>query len=110
MKIDAVLEKRLTLVLAVIFTAWAAWMIYFKFRLLHFGLATDDLFNYLNALHNTNFRDKWLYTARYHLLEGHQSLLFNHWQPTLLLLYPFAKLGGAEALLVIQALACARWC
>tara|TARA_B100000965_G_scaffold363853_1_gene346948 strand:+ start:589 stop:2001 length:1413 start_codon:yes stop_codon:yes gene_type:complete len=104
-KIDAILEKRLPLVLAMIFAVWAAYMIYIKFRLLHFGLATDDLFNYANALYNTNFQDKWLFSARYELIRGLPSLLFNHWQPTLLLLWPVVHFGGAEALLVVQALA-----
>tara|TARA_R110000782_G_scaffold243386_3_gene329932 strand:+ start:1466 stop:2845 length:1380 start_codon:yes stop_codon:yes gene_type:complete len=103
--IDGFLERRLPLVLGIIFVAWTAYMLFIKFRLLHFGLATDDLFNYLNALHNTNFRDKWLFTARYELINGQTSLLFNHWQPVLLLLYPLIKIGGAEALLIVQALA-----
>lgn len=104
MKLEQLSERRLLYVLGVIFVAWSAYMLFMKFRLLHFGLATDDLFNYLNALHNTNFSDKWLFTARYEKLHGHLSLLFNHWQPTLLLLYPVAKIAGAEGLLVVQAL------
>jgi len=99
------LERRLPLILAVMFTAWGAYMVFMKLRLLHYGLATDDLFNYLNALHNTNFQDKWLFSARYELLRGLSSLLFNHWQPTLLILWPIAKLAGAEGLLIVQALA-----
>tara|TARA_B100000965_G_scaffold339246_1_gene306833 strand:- start:1851 stop:3263 length:1413 start_codon:yes stop_codon:yes gene_type:complete len=103
--LDNWLERRITPILAVVFTAWAVYMIYMKFRLLHYGLATDDLFNYANALYNTNFQDKWLFSARYELIRGLPSLLFNHWQPTLLILWPVVHLGGAEALLVVQALA-----
>ena len=106
LNVENLTEKRLHIMLCVIFVAWLVFMLFYKFRLLYYGLATDDLFNYLNALHNTNFWNKWLFTARYDLLNGQQSLLFNHWQPTLLLLYPLIKLGnGAEALLVVEALA-----
>tara|TARA_B100000405_G_scaffold264184_1_gene200766 strand:+ start:483 stop:1895 length:1413 start_codon:yes stop_codon:yes gene_type:complete len=103
--LDDWLRRRLTPLLAVIFAVWGAYMVYMKFRLLHFGLATDDLFNYVNALYNTNFWDEWLFSARYELLRGAPSLLFNHWQPTLLVLWPLVQVGGAEALLVVQALA-----
>ena len=105
MTLNQKLDQRLPLILAGVFLAWGAYMIYFKFRLHYYGLATDDLFNYLNALHNTNFWDKWLFTARYEGLRRLPSLLFNHWQPTFLILYPVAKLAGAEGLLVVQALA-----
>lgn len=98
-------ERRLLLILAVLFVGWGGYMIAMKFRLLHYGLATDDLFNYVNALYNTNFQDKWLFSARYELLRGLPSLLFNHWQPTLLVLWPVVQLAGAEGLLVVQALA-----
>ncbi|MEQ8228918.1 MAG: hypothetical protein RIA64_12605 [Rhodospirillales bacterium] len=105
MTFDDWLEQRLSLVLAVIFLGWGAYMVTMKLHLSHYGLATDDLFNYVNALYNTNFHDKWLFSARYELLRGLPSLLFNHWQPTLLLLWPVVQIAGVEGLLVIQALA-----
>jgi uncharacterized membrane protein len=105
LRFETTLERRLPLILAVVFIGWGAYMIGMKFRLLHYGLATDDLFNYVNALYNTNFQDKWLFSARYELLRGLPSLLFNHWQPTLLVLWPVVHLAGAEGLLVVQALA-----
>lgn len=98
-------ENRLVSILCVVFAVWLGIVLYFKFKLLYHGLATDDLFNYLNALHNTNFWDKWLFTARYERIYGQASLLFSHWQPTLLILFPIIKLGGAESLLVVQAVA-----
>lgn len=105
MTIDTWLERRLPFVLAVIFFGWGGYMIFIKLHLYYSGLATDDLFNYVNALLNTNFRDQWLFSARYELLRGLPSLLFNHWQPTLLVLWPVAKVAGGEGLLVVQALA-----
>lgn len=105
MKINTWLERHLPRVLTVIFLGWGSHMIFMKLHLYYSGLATDDLFNYVNALLNTNFYDKWLFSARYELLRGLPSLLFNHWQPTLLVLWPVAKVAGAEGLLVVQALA-----
>lgn len=105
LRFETTLERRLPLILAAIFVGWGAYMIGMKFRLLHYGLATDDLFNYVNALYNTNFQDKWLFSGRYELQRGLPSLLFNHWQPTLLVLWPVVHLAGAEGLLVVQALA-----
>ena len=84
---------------------WAAFMLILKFRLAEHGLATDDLYNYANALYNTNFWDKWLYNARYAVGRGLPSLVFDHWQPTTLVLWPVVRLFGPHSLLVIQALA-----
>lgn len=84
---------------------WGLFMLWVKFRLAHFGLATDDLYNYANGLYNTNFWDKWLYLARYEIGRGLSSLMFVHWQPTTLLLWPLVHLFGGHSLLVVQALA-----
>jgi hypothetical protein len=103
--ISRIIERRADAAIVLILIGWAAFMLVLKFRLAHYGLATDDLYNYANALYNTNFWDKWLYIARYEAGRGLPSLVFDHWQPTTLLLWPAVHLFGPHSLLVIQALA-----
>lgn len=101
----AAIERHVGRITILIMAGWAVFMLIVKFRLAHHGLATDDLYNYANALYNTNFWDKWLYTARYAAGRGLPSLAFDHWQPTTLVLWPVVRLFGPHSLLVIQALA-----
>jgi len=93
-----------------VIVAWAGFMLVVKFRLAHYGLATDDLYNYGNGLYNTNFWDKWLFVARYEIGRDLPSLVFDHWQPTTLVLWPLVRVFGAHSLLVVQALAPAWAC
>ncbi|MEP5436808.1 MAG: hypothetical protein ABJQ08_09255 [Paracoccaceae bacterium] len=99
------LQDPWNLPLSLILASWAVFMLVVKFRLAHHGLATDDLYNYANALYNTNFWDKWLFVARYEVGRSLPSLLFDHWQPTTLVLWPVVQVFGPHSLLVIQALA-----
>ncbi|UTW51605.1 hypothetical protein KFF05_17190 [bacterium SCSIO 12827] len=101
----AAIERNIGLLTILIIAGWAVFMLIVKFRLAHHGLATDDLYNYANALYNTNFWDKWLYNARYAVGRDLPSLAFDHWQPTTLVLWPVVRLFGPHSLLVIQALA-----
>ncbi|MEQ8228919.1 MAG: hypothetical protein RIA64_12610 [Rhodospirillales bacterium] len=104
-KIAQAVDQRAAALLWLVLAAWAAFMLIIKFRLAHYGLATDDIYNYANALYNTNFWDKWLYVARYETGRDMPSLVFDHWQPTTLVLWPFVLLFGPHSLLVVQALA-----
>jgi len=99
------LQDPWNLPLYLILASWAVFMLVVKFRLAHHGLATDDLYNYANALYNTNFWNKWLFVARYEVGRSLPSLLFDHWQPTTLVLWPVVQVFGPHSLLVIQALA-----
>ncbi|MAO55736.1 MAG: hypothetical protein CMM61_08560 [Rhodospirillaceae bacterium] len=103
--ISQIMERRADAAVYFILAGWALLILFLKFRLAHAGLATDDLYNYANALYNTNFRDKWLYVARYEVGRGLPSLVFDHWQPTTLVLWPIVRLFGPHSLLVVQALA-----
>ena len=101
----AAIERHVGRITILIMAGWAVFMLIVKFRLAHHGLATDDLYNYANALYNTNFWDKWLFVARYEVGRSLPSLLFDHWQPTTLVLWPVVQVFGPHSLLVIQALA-----
>tara|TARA_B100000965_G_scaffold339246_1_gene306832 strand:- start:365 stop:1807 length:1443 start_codon:yes stop_codon:yes gene_type:complete len=104
-RIAQVFDQRADALIYLILVGWGAFMLALKFRLAHFGLATDDLYNYANALYNTNFWDKWLYVARYEVGREMPSLVFDHWQPTTLVLWPLIQMFGPHSLLVVQALA-----
>ena len=108
--VNRFVERHADRAIYLILIGWAAFMLALKFRLAHFGLATDDLYNYANALYNTNFWDNWLYVARYEAGRHLPSLMFDHWQPTTLLLWPLVHLSGPHSLLVVQALAPAWAC
>lgn len=103
LRVEAFIERWLSPLLIAVGAAWGIYMLYIKFELLRWGLATDDLFNYVNGLYNTNFVDQWMFTARYEV-RGLPTLLLDHWQPTVLVLWPILHLFGTESLLVVQAL------
>ena len=76
-----------------------------KIGLYRNGVAVGDIFLHANAMANSHFPGKLLYTAAYQVERGITSLLQDHFQPTSLLLIPLFHLFGTPIFLIlIQAL------
>lgn len=84
---------------------WFALTLVIKIDLYRHGVSVGDIHLHANALVNTAWPDRLLYTATYHAERGIVTLLQDHFQPTSLLLIPIYKLFDTPLVLVaLQAL------
>jgi uncharacterized membrane protein len=90
----------------VLIAAWLAAITAVKIYSYDVGMVTSDVFLYANALVNTRLPSHILYVADYQLRSGIKSLVFDHFEPSTLLLVPLFRIFESPICLVVfEALA-----
>ena len=80
-RLHDIMEKS-TLTSIVLCVIWLSAVSYIKIAVYDHHAITTDILLWANAIANTDFHEKWLYVANYHVSRGEISLLQDHFEPS----------------------------